>query len=143
MDTIKSDFENDYELKIEKQKRLIERDNRIMSLYERWVVNFSRGEDIIKFLKDNKFQSIAVYGYGTLGRALIEVVKNGGLCVDYIIEANNLKYNSSIGRFVAPESELSQVDAVIVTAINDYYEIAKRLKEKIKCPILSLEDIMS
>ena len=45
-------------------------------------------------------------------------------------------------RTVYPKEELENVDAIIVTAVESFYEIRDMLKQKIECPIISLEDII-
>lgn len=43
---------------------------------------------------------------------------------------------------VTIEGNLEEVDAVVVTAITFYDEIEAELSKKLKCPIVSLEDIL-
>ena len=43
---------------------------------------------------------------------------------------------------VAPDSDLGEVDAVVVTSITFFEEIEEMLNSKMDCPILSLEDIL-
>ena len=43
---------------------------------------------------------------------------------------------------VTPDSELEEVDAVVVTSITFFEEIEEALSVKVDCPILSLEDIL-
>lgn len=43
---------------------------------------------------------------------------------------------------VTMEDTFEEVDAIVVTAVTFYEEIAEKLEKKLKCPILSLEDIL-
>ena len=40
------------------------------------------------------------------------------------------------------EDDLKPVDAVVVTAITFFNEIEEQLSQKMKCPIISLEEIL-
>ena len=42
---------------------------------------------------------------------------------------------------VTLDDDLKEVDAVVVTAITFFEEIAEKLEKKLECPIISLEDI--
>lgn len=128
--------------KTKRQKQLIDKDNRIMELYERWIIGCSHGENVGQFLLNNGINHIAVQGFGTLGRAVSEVIQQNGVIVDYIIESDKSRWNEGKCRFYTTHDELPAVDAVIVTAITSFDEISRKLKEKLVCPILSMEDIV-
>ena len=128
--------------KIKRQKRMIDKDNRIMELYERWVAAQSRDEDVCRFLLDNRLEHVAIYGFGTLGRAVFDVIRSSSVSVDYIIESNKSRWDKDLRQFFTAQDELPNVDAVIVTAISDFEDISKKMKEELICPILSLEDIV-
>ena len=40
------------------------------------------------------------------------------------------------------DDDLENVDAIVVTAITFFDEIAEKLEEKVNCPVISLEDIL-
>lgn len=128
--------------KIKRQKRMIDKDNRIMKLYERWVTGYSRGENMCQFLLDNRLEHIAIFGFGTLGRAVFDVIRSSSVSVSYIIESNKSRWDKNLCQFFTAQDDLPNVDAVIVTAISDFEDISKKMKENLICPILSLEDIV-
>lgn len=43
---------------------------------------------------------------------------------------------------VTPDCYLDTVDAIVVTSITFFEEIEEMLKEKVDCPIISLDDIL-
>ena len=45
-------------------------------------------------------------------------------------------------KILTVEDELEEVDVIVVTAITFFDEIEKTLKNKVECPIISLEDIL-
>ena len=87
------------------------------------------------------FRSIAVYGMSYAGETLLDELSESDIEVAYAIDKNAESIYLDI-ETVTLDAELQEVDAVVVTAITFYDEIEKKLKEKIKCPIVSLEDIL-
>ncbi len=76
-----------------------------------------------------------------MGLCLLEDLREEEIIIDYAIDRN--ENISCLGvKIVLPEATLDEVDVIIVTAPDAYYEIKKSLKEKINCPILSLEDLL-
>jgi len=41
-----------------------------------------------------------------------------------------------------PDEFLSKVDAIIITAVFEYFDIKETLKKKLNCPIISMEEIL-
>ncbi len=44
--------------------------------------------------------------------------------------------------WITADNFKDDVDAIIVTAIFDFDDIKKKCKEKLNCPIISLEDVI-
>ena len=127
--------------RIARFERTIDRDNRLLGFYERWVVGCSKGENVSGFLIENNFRNIAIFGYGTLGRALRKIVENRDVKLAYIIESNENRWDESVDFYKITDS-LPAVDVIIVSAILDYEEIYEKLAGKVNCPIISMEDII-
>ena len=78
---------------------------------------------------------------GYAGETLIDELKNTNTNVRYGIDKNADSLYSEVD-IVTMEDELENVDAIVVTAITFFDEIAEKLEEKVDCPIISLEDIL-
>ena len=75
------------------------------------------------------------------GETLIEELSESDITVAYGIDKEAGSLCSDI-ELVTLEDDLKEVDAVVVTAITFYEEIAEKLEKKLKCPVISLEDIL-
>jgi len=107
----------------------------------RWIRMRSPGEQMRVYLLDRGIKKVAIYGMKELGEILYEELKNSSIKVEYAID-RDAEYIISDLEVVSPDDKLKEVDAVIVTAIHYYSEIADSLEKKMKCPIISLEDVI-
>lgn len=110
-------------------------------MMNQWVKNKQNNKEIATYLDRNGYKRIAVYGMSYAGKTLIEELKNSDIHVAYGIDKNADSLYADID-IMSMEDELPDVDAVVVTAITFYDEIEKELQKKIKCSIVSLEDIL-
>lgn len=114
---------------------------RIMyQLMEKWMRIKQRGKGIETYFNTYGYKNIAIYGLGDIGRLLINELKDSSVNIAYGIDKNiNV---SDVVEVVSPSEELKDVDAIVVTAIAYFDEIDQMLSEKVRCPVLSLEDII-
>lgn len=110
-------------------------------MMNQWVRLKQDGKNLKDYFEKNNYKSIAIYGMSYAGETLINELKGSGICVKYGIDKNadNLFVDVDM---VTMEDELQEVDAVVVTAITYFDEIAEMLEKRFGCPILSLEDIL-
>lgn len=127
--------------KYKRQKELSERHLDLFLLMNQWVKVKQRGKSPADYLEEKNYMKVAVYGMSYVGETLIEELKNTSVQVAYGIDRKGGDLSCEIEVFTM-EDPLSQVDAVIVTAITFYDEIEEELSQKVNCPILSLEDIL-
>ncbi len=107
----------------------------------RWIRMRSPGHQIEAYLLDKGIKTVAIYGMKELGEILYDELKESSIEVSYAID-RDAEYIFSELEVVSPEDNLREVDAVIVTAIHYYGEIADNLEKKLKCPILCIEDVI-
>lgn len=97
---------------------------------------------ISDYLNKYNILHVAVYGYGMLARHLLPELEKSGIIVDYIIDQSNrrnsFKYNIKNLDDVLPE-----VDAVIITIVDEFDSIYNVLKKKIKSRFFSFYEIVS
>lgn len=124
----------------EEYRKSSDKFGRLFRLMSQWVQIRQEGKSISGYFHKNGYHTVAVYGMGRVGEALIKELSGSEISVQYAIDQNAGK--GPDGFVVSPDSALKQVDVVVVTPIASYGEIKLKLKEKLKCPIVSIEDIL-
>lgn len=137
------------EMTIGKKRRTFMRQNQENGdkLYEfyllllQWVHMHNEGKKIGAYLKKCGYHTVAIYGMKELGEELLYELKDSEVEVKYAIDKNadDLYVETDVYR---PDEELEPVDAVIVTAIHWFDDIEREMKDKLGCPVLSLDDIV-
>lgn len=113
----------------------------LFGLTNEWLADRQKGKNIGDVLRNKGYQSVAVYGMGYLGERLVDELSDSGINIQYTIDRSKKKRYADID-IRGMQEDLPEVDVVVVTAICDFEEIKSSLKEKIKSPIISLEDII-
>lgn len=124
-----------------KQKAYADKHLELFLLMNQWVRVKQENRSIADYLQKKGFSTIAIYGMSYAGETLFNELEDSMIKVKYGIDKMADSVYSDID-IVSPESELEEVDAIIVTAITFFESIEKMLMEKVHCPILSLEDIL-
>lgn len=124
-----------------RQKELANKHLELFVMMCDWMRTKQEGKSLLNYLEDKGYKSVAIYGMSFAGERLLDELRDGGVEVKYAVDkkADPIYFDTQICR---PEENLEEVDVMIVTAITFYDEIRVRLKEKLQCPILSLEDII-
>lgn len=111
----------------------------------RWLENKNAKKSAKEYLKRHQYESFAIYGVGEMGRILLEELRQDKVFPRFIIERNSL-YQPDFGVPVISYDEIGymeEVDAVIVTPIHMFMEVANNLKSAgYRGKIISLEDII-
>ncbi len=97
-------------------------------------------DKLSRYFEKKNFKEIAIYGMGQMGELLAKYLKDIGVLVQYGID-KNADYIYSDIEVVYLEDIQSGPDLVIVTPIMDYEIISCVIREKLKCEVISLEDI--
>lgn len=110
-------------------------------MLNKWLELHQKGDTLIPYFLENQYKSVAIYGYKELGERLYDELKHSEIEVKYIIdnEADSIYADVDI---CTPERALQDVDVVVVTASFYFDEIEKMMKEKLDCPIVSIEDVI-
>lgn len=127
--------------KLEKSRNLSDKHLALFLLMNEWMKSKQDGKHIKSYFEENGYKQIAVYGMSYVGERLIDELKGSGIIVKYAIDRNAESLYSELS-IVSPEDVLPEVDAIIVTAITFFDEIQDMLESKVKCPIISFEDIL-
>lgn len=127
---------------INKWKRLAQKNIGLFLLMDQWVKVKQEGKKIEAYFIKNNYKRIAIYGMGSVGLRLVKELKDTEIEIAYGIDQNSANIYSDI-KLVTMGEELSDVDAVIVTVAGGFDAISDKLSERMKCPIVAIEDIIN
>ena len=106
-----------------------------------WIKVHQNGRTLEGYFHKYNYKTIAIYGMKELGVALWTELKDTGIVVKYGIDNGVNKTNINVNLFKSKDN-LENVDVIIVTAMHDYADIEMELKDKMKCPIVALNDVV-
>ena len=129
-----------YLSKIEEEKNLTNKLIQYYNIMNKWLKFKQNGGTLADYFEKRLYKEIAIYGMKELGIRLMDELINSNITVKYIIDKNIENIPVNMEGYL-PTDNLPEVDAIIVTASYYYDEIEKNLREKVKCPILSIEEL--
>ncbi len=111
------------------------------ALMNEWMFKLEDNKSVAAYFINNNFKKIAIYGYGHLAKHLLFQLQGHDVKVEYIIEQN--KTQNSVPYPVKTLNDgLEHVDAVVVTPFLEYVQIKKAVKEQLRCPIISIKEVV-
>lgn len=110
-------------------------------MMNQWVKVKQEGKNLAEYFEKNQYKRIAVYGMSYAGETLLDELDGTGIEVIYGIDQNAGTIYLDVD-IKTMDDDLEEPDAVVVTAITFFDEIEEGLSRKLKCPVLSLEDIL-
>lgn len=118
-----------------------EKEHKLYQLMTQWLYYRNNNASIADFLKSKSVKSVAIYGMNHSCECLCDELLNNGIKIAYVIEADlGKRYAGIINK--RESDDLENVDMLIITRISGINEIKIRLQKKLKCPILSLQEIL-
>ncbi len=127
--------------KVTCEKKMSEKHLALYLMMNQWVKVKQEGKKLSSYFEKRNYHEIAVYGMSFAGKTLVDELEGSGIKIKYGIDkkADNIYAEFEV---VTPDEKLEEVDAVVVTAIQFFSEIEEKLSKKIKCPIISLENVL-
>lgn len=111
------------------------------NMLNQWMMLKQEGKSLEQYFIDNNYKSVAIYGMGEMGNRLYEEFKNSSIQVKYAVDKDAASTYSEL-QVVEKNSDLENVDVMIVTAIYAFDEIKKEMEGVVNFPIVSLEDVV-
>lgn len=111
-------------------------------LLNHWLEIKNEGKSVASYFEEMGYSHIAVYGMAELGNRLMEDLESTPIQVDYGIDRDISCSIARIGEVYFPEDDLPETDVIVVTPYSAFGAIKKQLEEKVKCPIISLEEVV-
>lgn len=127
--------------KLNMEQATTRKDDAILKAYSYWLKRKQRGESLTDYFEKSGYKKIAIYGMHYLGESLLSELEDSNIEVVCAIDKHaELRYTDI--PLYKPEEELPEVDVVVVTAFFFFDEIEELMRDKVNCPILSIEDII-
>lgn len=124
-----------------KSERMCIRAEKIYRCFDKWMKNRESGKYIQDYLINKGIKHIAIYGVGVMGEHILSELRNSQVTVEYLMD-QRFRADCNNTKLVGVDDELEDVDAIIVTPINEYNIIKDKLQKKTKARIMSLEEII-
>lgn len=112
-------------------------------ILSQWLHLKQDGKTLIPFFEDNFIKNIAIYGMGVLGERFYQELQGSGIKICYAIDRFAASKNKpGFQIYSLDEAHWPEVDAIVVTPVQDYWGIVELLEKKTDAVILSLHDIV-
>ncbi len=112
-------------------------------ILNQWLHIRQNGKNLLPFFEDNLVGSIAIYGMGALGERLYQELKGSKVVVKYGIDRMaSSKDAAELKLYCSDESSFPDTDIIVVTPVQDYWEIVRILETKTGAAIVSLADVI-
>lgn len=134
---VSSNYENQKDIGLEIEASKYRQFTRILT---KWLHIETRITELGEYLKEKNINNIAIYGFGVLGKALYDCLRNSGCNIKYIIDKNK---TADIDIPTYHEiSSLDVVDIIIVTTVSGYEEIKNEIVENSKLDCISISSLV-
>ena len=107
----------------------------------KWMKARQQGGSVGQVLKKRDIREIAIYGMGGTGQCLERELVETDIEIKYIIDRADIEGKEKYLRY-SPEEELPDVQAIIVTPVYEYAEIAESLRKDDDTMVISLEELV-
>lgn len=124
-----------------KTEKELEKFRNYTRILEQWIAVKQISIPFASWFEENHFHKIAVYGLGRIGQLFVNELTDSNVEICYGIDKGLIADISNL-KVIKPEDEFGEVDLIVVTAMAEFQVIKKRLRQKINCPVVSLEDII-
>lgn len=129
------------DLQMINQMKRGDRNAALLEVFSKWMILKQNGKSLEEYFAKKGYNNIAIYGMHHLGLCILNELRESKIQVRYAIDRNAQNMDCDV-TCITPGSNLGNVDVVVVTPIFSYFEIEENLKSKVKCPIISFEDII-
>lgn len=126
---------------VNKERNMSDKHLALFLMMNQWVRVKQEGKNLSTYFEKKGYRKIAIYGMSYAGETLVHELKDTKVNVAYGIDKNADSIYAEVD-VIGMEDCFDEVDVVVVTAITFFDEIEEKLQKKIKCPIISLEDIL-
>lgn len=123
-------------------KKQAKKKNGQYMVMNQWLKVKQESKNLALYFAKNQYKRIAICGMNHIGKRLLNELRGSDIEVIYGIDRNAENISADI-RIVTLEADIPNVDAVVVTLAEGFYDVYDALVRKVQCPILSIEDILN
>ena len=106
-----------------------------------WISMYQENRTFDDYFSWRKIRNIAVYGNGPIGQRFVKEMEEMDTKVSYIIDKKADAMVSKIPVFTL-QQECQPVDAIVVTVLDGFDEIAEEIQKKYNYPIIPLDEVI-
>lgn len=129
--------------KIKKQEIDIQKDNLIMETLVQWIQIEHEKKSVSYFLNQLGYKTVALYGYGYVGRELEKILLDDGTITISCVIDKNVLVRMNGEKIIHPSNELPDTDVIVVTSLYYYQEIKEELiKLGVTADIVSFDSLL-
>ena len=122
-------------------KKRLQKSSRYSTLLHNWLCLKEHSVDFSLYFQKYGYHRIAIYGMGRLGVHLLNELCGKNVTVCFGIDKNNECIDCEMNVY-NPSQPIPEVDAVVITVICQYRQISDNLRNKICCPIITIEEVI-
>ena len=126
---------------VEAKKTLSDKHLQMFKMMDRWVGVRQEGKRLIEYFITREYQKVIIYGMHYAGERLVEELRDTDIKIVCGIDRNAKSIYTDFD-VITMEEKIPEADVIVVTAISSFDEIEEKLKNRVNCPIVSLEDVV-
>jgi hypothetical protein len=117
-------------------------EGKMLGLYNKWIYLRNNNVKISSSSYFDKVNSISIYGYGEIGKRLVEELENEGKVIRFIVDSNAY-FRYADYDFYTINEDFPKTELMIVTDIGAYESLLQTLNKKTNTMIVSFEDVIN
>lgn len=121
-------------------KKRMERNLSNMVLLNDWLELLYSGGNIEQYFNCKGYKKIMIYGNGYVGRRLTQALTDSDIEVAAIMDKSVTADQNGI--VIGADSEIPNVDCIVITPVYYYDEILGLLREKTNVPLVSMKTVI-
>jgi lactate dehydrogenase-like 2-hydroxyacid dehydrogenase len=131
---------------VEEQKKIFDLHKYALRYKEKYAVlsklydKDSSLKKINSYIHDNNIHTVAIYGYGDIGRILLDYLNELNIKVEYIVDRNTCM--DAPYPLIDPNDELPGTDLLLVTIIDNEFKTTNLMKTKLDGYVMRLQDLL-
>ncbi len=120
-----------------------EKYKRLYQCLNKWLKCSHEEKNIAEFLRHKDISTVAIYGYGALGKNAVSELSMQGISPLWIMDRKKLVLKESYKTYTADQMrEAEEPEMVLITSVTSVEEIEKNLRECFSCLIISIEELI-
>ena len=127
---------------LEYMKQTVNKFTDFYHLMNRWVEVKNAGRSVTEYFEEQGYYNIAVYGMADMANRLYEDLEGTRVKIVYGIDRDVCCTGSKVENIYSLQDEFPKVDVIVVTPFYAYDSIKDNLEKKVKCAIISIEEVI-